>query len=64
MQWFHNSTKIAYEFTGSIVQSLRINCTYFTIVGIGHSLKLCTFESLLHIPSDITSKPEEHFTIV
>ena len=34
------------------------DCTYFTVVGTGHSLKFHTFESLMHIPAGMTSKPK------
>ena len=32
------------------------NCTYFTVVGTGHSVKLCTFKPLMYMPSGVTSK--------
>ena len=35
----------------------RNDCTFFTIVDTGHSLKLHTFELLMHIPSCIILKP-------
>ena len=40
-----------------ILYKPRKKCTYFTVVGYGHSLKLFTLASEIFKPSRVTSKP-------
>ena len=37
----------------------RKDCTCYTVVGFGHSLRLCTFASLIFRPSGMMSNPKK-----